>query len=54
MNRISGRISEIIGGLIDLKEFHVNGNDVVGLVHEGLTRLNNRMFMGPVPKVFML
>ncbi|KAK1410995.1 hypothetical protein QVD17_37538 [Tagetes erecta] len=56
-NHFSGKIPQSIGGLIGLKEFNVNSNDLVGLVPDGLAKLsldkldlNNNHFMGPVPK----
>ncbi|CAN4089632.1 unnamed protein product [Withania somnifera] len=56
-NQFSGKIPVEIGNLINLKDFNVNTNELVGLIPESLANmsldnldLNNNHFMGPVPK----
>ncbi|CAN4099023.1 unnamed protein product [Withania somnifera] len=56
-NSFSGRIPDTIGDLNSLKELNFNGNQLVGLVPQGLANLklsaldlNNNKLMGPIPK----
>lgn len=56
-NSFSGPIPDTIGDLNDLKELNFNGNQLVGLIPQGLANLdlsvldlNNNKLMGPIPK----
>ncbi|KAM3307589.1 receptor-like kinase TMK3 [Capsicum chacoense] len=56
-NSFSGPIPDTIGGLNSLKELNFNGNQLVGLIPQGLANLNlsaldlnNNKLMGPIPK----
>ncbi|KAF4396980.1 hypothetical protein CsatB_019407 [Cannabis sativa] len=56
-NQFNGKIPESIGNLTSLKDLNLNGNQLVGLVPNGLADLeldkldlSNNHLMGPIPK----
>ncbi|XP_062112476.1 receptor-like kinase TMK3 [Humulus lupulus] len=56
-NKFNGKIPESIGNLTSLKDLNLNGNQLVGLVPNGLANLeldkldlSNNHLMGPIPK----